>query len=308
MLLKNTLAITVPAIGVFVVLIFMFMRYPVFDQLRDTQIGNVADLEGRLEELYNQGNKNVRYTAHNLNYTGFDYYVDDKLKGAYYYSMNSTGMQIFLVKTKNPKFTIDSIDLRGKIVKDTISTEYILSQYESFNNLDPKLFDGYCSRYIISEPDYPRAFAAIMYGIYLVPILCCIIIFLYTVLVWAHPALHGQARQLAAYGDPSEIIADLDQQIAYHLKFWEGNIIVTEDYLIVSYLTKLDVVRLDLIKYMSKNLVEEKRGMFHHRAFRLTMSNPDKLFYEIDFSSERLINRVVRTIRGMYDDSYKDEA
>ena len=70
--------------------------------------------------------------------------------------------------------------------------------------------------------------------------------------------------------------------------------------MIVSYLTKTDVIRLDNIKYMSKNLVEDEGGMHRKgKVYRLTMSNPDKMFYEVDFTSESLIDDVVRYIRGI---------
>ena len=67
--------------------------------------------------------------------------------------------------------------------------------------------------------------------------------------------------------------------------------------MIVSYLTKTDVIKLDLVKYMSKNIVEPDRGLYRGKEiYRLTFSNPEKLFYEVDFSNEELVDTVIEHI------------
>lgn len=299
-LLKNAVAVTVPAIVVFLLLIFMFMHYPVFNQIRCVNIGNIENLAARLEELEIAGTTNVEYTAKNLYYTGFDYYIDGKQTGAYYYSMDQDYMTLFLLKTEHPQIHIDSIKIKGKIVKDVVSTEHIINRLSENSGLDFEWMEEYCSSYVISEPDYPHAYNTMVYVFFCAPIVICVLIFVYTLLVWVNPLLHPQVRQLAVYGDPGAIIEELNLQLRKKLLYKKNNIYITEDYMIVSYLTKTDVIRLDNIKYMSKNLVEDEGGMHRKgKVYRLTMSNPDKMFYEVDFTSESLIDDVVRYIRGI---------
>ena len=299
LLLRNTLAIALPAIAVFVVLIFMFMRYPVFDNIRCNDIGNIEDVNSRIALLYDDGTTNVKYIAKNLYYTGFDYYVDNKRVGAYYYSMENEQLIMFLVKTDNPAKTIDQITLKGKIIKDSISTNHIMNQFAAENGLNAELFEEYCSEYIISEPDYPHAYIALIYVLFALPIVICVLIIVYTLMVWAHPVIHSQVRQLEEYGEIQEIINEINVQLTDKLLFYKNNIYITEGYMIVNYLTKTDVIKLDYIKYLSKNMVEEKHFPFRRKVlFRLTMSNPEKMFYEVDFASEELIDDVVDYIRG----------
>lgn len=297
-LLKNTLAITLPAIAVFLLLIFMFTRYPLFDQIRCNNIGNIENVGQRIEELYDAGTTNVKYTAKNLYYTGFDYYVDGEIQGAYYYMMDRSYMMLFLIKTQNPKMTIDSITIKGAIVKDVVSTEHILNRLTAETGMNFAWMQEYCCEYLVSEPDYPYSYIVMVYVFFYSPIVICVLIFVYTLLVWANPLMHPQSRQLAVYGEPGAIIEELDLQLRNRLRFKRNNIYITDDYMIVSYLTKTDVIRLDYILYLSKNLVE---GAHHFRRhgdiYRLTMSNPDKLFCEVNFSSETLIDEVIACIR-----------
>ncbi len=299
LLMKNTLAIAVPAIVVFAVLIFMFSKYPIFEQIRCVNIDGAENTAEYIESLYDAGTTNIETMANDLYYAGFDYYVDGKLKGAYYYSMEEKHIQIYLIKTQEPVDWIDTIHIKGKIKKDNISTEHIMNQFETENEFPNKLLDGYCLSYIISEPDYPYAFIAMVYVFFYIPIFICVLILVYAVLVWCYPSMHSQAKQLASYGNPGEVIKDISGQLRHHLIFKKNNIYITSDYMIVSYLTKTDVIKLKNIRYLSKN---EEKGINNHRVFRLTMSDPEVLFYEVDFNSEDLIDDVILYICGINDD------
>lgn len=296
LLLKNTMAIALPAIAVLIVFLVMLMRYPILDNIRCQKIGNVENLNGRLIELYEADTANVEYTAENLRYTGFDYYVEDKLQGAYYYNISNGKMMFFLVKTNNPEPQIELKKLKGKIVKDSVSTEHILSQLANANGIDYDLLQGYCSEYVISEVDYPYSYIIMIYVMIAAPVILCALILCYTALSWTNPAIHSQAKQLAEYGEPAAIIEELDLQLRNHLLFRKNNIYVTKDYMVVSYLSKTDVIRLDYIQFLSKDQIES-RLPWKRPVYRLTMSNPERLYYEVDFTSEETVDNVVRYIR-----------
>lgn len=300
LLLKNTLAVALPAAAVFIVLIFMFIRYPIFENIECKEIGNIENVNERIALLFDEGTTNVKYIAKNLYYTGFDYYVDNKLKGAYYYSLENEQLIFFLVKTENPRMNIEQVELKGKIIKDSMSTNHIMNQFALENDIDYELLREFSSEYIISELDYPYSYIMLVYIFFALPIIICVLILIYAILVWTNPAMHVQSRQLAEYGSPAAIIEELNLQLKNHLIFKKSNIYITEDYMIVNYFTKTDVIKLDYIKFLSKDIIE-KQIIFRNKTkiYRLTMSNPEKMFYEVDFVSENLINDIVDYIRGM---------
>ena len=297
-ILRNTASITIPAICVFLLLIFMIARYPVFDQIRCNKIEDVQNLSVRLDNLYKNGTRNIEYTASDLYYTGFDYHVNYKRKGSYYYTIQDNQLLIYLIKTKQPKIYIEKQEIKGRIIKDSVSAEYIIGQLATTNHMDAEMIRQSACVYIVSEPDYPYAFVTMIYLIFFLPIVLCILIFLYTLLVWVQPALHSQVRQLVVYGNPHSVIAEINKELAYHLLYHKNNIYITDSYMIITHLTKTEVIRLDDVKYLSKNIVEGTGFHKNKQIYRLTMSNPDKLFYEIDFTSEKVIDEVVFYIYG----------
>ena len=302
LILKNTIAIVIPALAVFLVLIFMLGRYPVFEKIRCKELKGSENVTKRVGELYDNGEYNVLYTANNLTYTGFDYLVDGRIEGAYYYIMYGSNMQLFLVSTENPKDEIDSVTIRGRILKDNLTAEHIVNQFAEANNIEFDMLRGFCSDYIISEPNYPRAFITMVYVMIASPIIVGVILMFYSMLIIINPSMHPQARQLEIYGEPIEIIDEINQQLKNQLVYKKNNVYITRDYMIVSYLSRTDVIRLDYIKYMSKNEIEDNRRRKnkkkHGNGYRLTMSNPEKFFYEVDFPDEETIDTAVYNIRN----------
>lgn len=300
LLLKNTLAIALPAMVVFLVLIILFSKHPLFKQVKCVTVADMENYEANIGQLYLDNTTNVEVTVTDLYYTGFDYYVDGEIKGAYYYSTVTDKMTLYLINTKEPLSYIEKTVVKGKIIRDNISTEHIINRLATENDMEAELIKGYCFDYIISEPDYPHSYIIMLYVFFLMPIMVCSLILVYTVVIWYNPSIHTQSKQLAEYGDIKTIIEELNVQLKNHLLFKKNNIYITKDYMIVNYFIRTDVIKLDFVKYLSKNLVEKNefpRGIVE--VFRLTMSNAENIFYEVDFVSEDLIDDVVSYIRGV---------
>ncbi|MCM1272995.1 MAG: hypothetical protein NC225_02980 [Clostridium sp.] len=297
--MKNTLAVAIPALAVFVVLVFMFLRYPILERISSQNIDHAINLNETLSTLYKNHTGNVTYQVTDLKYTGLDYYVDGKLKGAYYYYMTDGNLVFFLMRTDKPEASV-SKRVKGTIVRDNVSADYIVNQLSMEAGLSDDLLKNYTCEYIISEMDYPYLFIFMVYLLFLTPIIICAIILGYTMCVWTNPSMHPQSRQLLAYGTPKDVIAELDNQLKNSLIYKSGNIYITMEYMVVSYLTKTDVVRLDAIRYLSKDIIEKKMGFGKKReVFRLTMENPDKMYYEVDFGSEEITDIVMEYIRDV---------
>ena len=66
---------------------------------------------------------------------------------------------------------------------------------------------------------------------------------------------------------------------------------MTDNFLVATYWFHTDVIRLDDVRYLSKNRVEERSG---RELYRLTLSEPETdLFYEIDFREEELYGAIL---------------
>lgn len=301
LLLKNTFAMVAPAIAVFLVLSFLLLRYPVFDKIENYDISGVADYHGKLQLLYDTDTRLVEYEVQDLYYTGYDYYIDGRLEGAYYYNMDSKYMNFFIIKTDNPKLFIEDYKIKGKIIKDNISVKHIVEKMASTSGMSEDLVEDYYSQLVISELDYPTAYIALVYVLCLSPVIVCGLIILYTLMILINPAMHSQSEQLANYGNIKYVIKELNRELRRNLVYKRNNVYITDNYIVVSHFLKTEVVKLDMIKYLSKNLVDKKVGMGKtEEVYRLTMSNPGLLFYEVDFYDEEFVDQVVAHIRGVY--------
>lgn len=300
LLLKNTMAIAIPAMAVLFVLSFLLTRFSIFTQIKNINLDEYEDSIDTIENLYKNNTKNVIKTVKGMQYTGFNYYVDDKIKGAYYYCMDKDSLDIYLISTENPDNMVVDKKIKGKIVRDDITLEHIMQRLAGESGLDSVFLMEYVSPYIISELDYPNSYVVMMNVFFIVPIILGALILLYTILIWFIPRLHPQCRQLLQYGDVDTIIEELNSQLRTQLIFRKNGVYITKDYMLVNYFNRTDVIKLDCIKYMSKNLVEKRELLSGvDEVYRLTMSDAESIFYEVDFVKEELIDDVVSYIRGV---------
>lgn len=304
LLLKNTLAVAIPAIAVFAVLLIFLIKFPIFDQMECNTIASATDaeetLEERLKELYDAETYNVEIEPKNLYYTGFDYYSDGEKKGSYYYIMEKSRIYLYLLSSKHEAPHIEHVKIKAKIINDMASGNHILNALSEANGIEDFFKTGFYSNYIISELDYPTSYIRFAYIFYAIPMVICGAVLLYTLFVWINPSAHSQTRQLAAYGKKKKVIQQIDNQLRDEYVFKKGNIYITTDYMIVSYLARTDVIKLDMVQYFSKNEVENESPFGKKReVYRLTMSTPDILFYEVDFYSEGTCDEVMEYIQAM---------
>lgn len=294
-LLKNTLAIAVPTIAVFCVLTFMLLNFPVFDRIENTRFSATESIISQIEKLYTVGSTNVTGDIHNLYYAGFDQTRNGKVYACYYYTIDDDGILLYLINAKGePEEFLQEYTVKGKILNDQVHSRYIISSIVEELGLDMAEFSGYLSPFVISEADYPYSLVVVVYSIFFIPVVLSVLIMIYTLVVWCNPKLHSQTKQLLLYGDVGDVIADINQQLTDELVFHQGNVYITNDYVIVSYFSRTDVIHLDYVKYLSINELEDAKG--NQPVYRITMSDADQLFYEVDFIKEELAYEVMEYI------------
>ncbi|MBQ8166421.1 MAG: hypothetical protein IJZ96_05205, partial [Lachnospiraceae bacterium] len=170
----------------------------------------------------------------------------------------------------------------------------------STSGIKESLVENYYTTYVISELDYPAAYISLMYLLSISPTVVCGLILIYVLFILLFPAVHSQSEQLNIYGSPRKIIREINYELKNKLLYKRANVYITHNYMVVSYLLKTLVVKLDEVKYLSKNLVEKKVGFNRTvEVYRLTISNPGILFHEVDFVDEDFIDKVVENIRGI---------
>lgn len=295
-IMRNTFAMVLPIMVLLFVVVYFGISTSFFHKIQCTKMDTSMLTEKNLQHMVKEGDTNVLCELEDLYYTGYDYMVDGKCKGAYYYTLLEESLQLVVIKTKEPEAHIDRINVKGRVLQDMAAVGHIIKGLCEYGTLDEQLMSGFYHSFIISEPDFPSVYVNI--ALILLVALACVYVALiaYVVYLWIHPHRHPQAKQLRVYGKRLDVIEELDRQLAQELCFKYRGIYVTTDYLIARYAFHTDVIRLDDVHYLSKNQIENKRGRI---LYRVTLANPETdLFYELDFKNEGLADACVSVMKG----------
>ncbi len=299
LLRKNLLYMAFPVVlilSAFLLLLFQVSRLEAFQT-------HTMDDPSQIREYYNSGQKNVAVTLDGLKGTGVSVKEGEDEIAEYYYYVSGNRIQLVLLSDQTAKKLrtndVKSLDMHAEIVKDEVTAGYLEREYANSLGIDRDEMEGFCSEYIFDETGYPL-FRIRLIRISSIGVAVLLgILMLYVILATAFPALNHEARVLRKFGPVGRYIRKLDREMEKKLRFHQDNVTVTENFLIVSYLSRIDVVRIDDIKYLSKHVEKRKRGLARPiHVYRLTASNADDLYFEADFFDEEIINDVIYFMRG----------
>lgn len=290
LLLKNTIAILIPTLFILLGVLGMLKHYPIVYRMTNHRVEQLEDLN----QWYAKKAYNVTVKPLQLKYTGYDYYEDERMTGAYYYSFMEDTCVFFLIQTKNPEPLIENATVRGKMLKDSVPAEAMKNAFSADMGLDYTAFSAFVNPIVISEPDYPYLEIILMWVALILPmVLACTMIV--GSIVWSiRPEWHPAVRQLKEIGDCRLVYEEIRSQFKNPQLQHNYNYYVTEDYLIINRWLTTDFIRIDFIRYISKHVIQKWNG--RKQVYRLTMSNPEKMFYERDFNSEECADEIMATL------------
>ncbi len=299
LLRKNLLYLAFPVVLVLSVLLLLLQQVA---RLETFQTGTMEDT-AEVKEFFNSGQRNVSVILPGLKSTGFSQMENDKERAEYFYRMEGKEMQLVLLKksTANEyrRGELEKRPIHVRIVKDEVAARHIEREYANTLGISGESMDGICSVYIFDETEYPLMRIRILRISSISIAILLALLMIYVILATAFPALNHEARVLKRYGNVGRIVRRLDREMEKKLKFHQDNVTVTENYLIVSYISHIDVVQIDDIKYLSKHVEKRKRGLGRPiHVYRLTASNADDLYFEADFFDEETVNDVIYFMRG----------
>ncbi|MCR5292203.1 MAG: hypothetical protein K6E28_04885 [Eubacterium sp.] len=298
LLTRNLIMMMIPP--VIILMAVFFVSFSMMQQ-SDNLVYEFKD-SSDVELYYKSGYQNVQMAPGKLQNSGFEVKSKDKVTGVYYYRLRNGRMEFFLLSDKTA-MEISSGKASGKkrftVIKDAATAEYIIGKYAESLGLPNKSIDGIESEYIFSEPDFPYIRIITLHLVYRISLGLLGVIILYTIIAAFFPKLNFETRDLSHFGKTTEVINDIDEEMTEMVLYKWDNIYITENYYLAVYVSHIDVIKLDEIRYLTKH--RETVTRFPGRketVYRLTASNVNKMYYEIDFPNEDVIDRVVSFIRG----------
>lgn len=299
LLQKNLLMLTLPGVLVLASLLLLLGQVSRLEHFQTEHLPDTKDAR----DFFLAGQRNVEVQLDDLRSTGFIYKSGDSEEGEYFYRIDDDAMEIVLLKKKTAAQLItgkrDNNTYLVRLIKDDVTAGYIEQQYAEALGMSKAEFSGLVSSYIFDEVAYPRLRILLLQIVMVGLAVILGFLLLYVILATAFPVLNHEAQVLRRYGKVGRYIRKLDREMDSKLKMHQDNVIVTENFLIVSYLSHIDVVRIDDIKYLSKHVEKRRRRMGRPiTVYRFTASNGEDLYFEADFFDEGVINDVIYYMRG----------
>lgn len=290
LLMKNTVAILIPTIIVFGIVFCVTYFYPIVYYMTCRQIGTLEEMQ----EWYDRECYNVRMNGLQLRYTGYDYYEDGKQTGAYYYAFMEEECVFFLMKTKEPEPLMESVNLKGRLLKNSAGLDAMKSQFAEELGIEISAFESFVNPIMISEIDYPYLEIFLMWLLIIIPYIVTITVIVMSIIWTIQPFRHPSCNSLTYLGDRKLVYEEIKSQFKNRLIQHNYNYYLTEEYLIVNHLAKTDFVRVDFIRYISLQIMQKMNGK--KQVYRLSMSNPQKMFFEEYFDSKECADEIMEAL------------
>ena len=299
LLRKNLLYMAFPVVLMLSALLLLLQQVARLEIFQTTAMEDLS----LAETYYSSGERNVTVSLGDLRSAGFSLMEGDKEVAEYFYRREDGKLQLVLLKTSTAqrylRGELEDRPVHLRIVKDEVAAQHIEYAYAASLGFEEKEIEGAFSAYIPDETQYPLTRIRILKITSIGLAVLLGLLMIYVILATAFPALNQEAWALKRYGGIARSIRRLDREMEKQLKYHQDNVTVTENYLIVSYITHIDVVRIDDIKYLSKHVERRRRGIGRSvHVYRLTASNAENLYFEADFQEEETVNDVIYYMRG----------
>ncbi|WP_196801533.1 DUF6709 family protein [Pseudobutyrivibrio ruminis] len=226
-----------------------------------------------LYDMYNSKENFARFNLHNLYFTGYTNKWLDRTRGYYYYTMiNSECVVVLLDPESCEQGTpiIDKISIKGEIIYDSAATRTLLTNLANDLNWNENGILSTVSSYSISEPDATGAAAETFEFFYLLLGLYSIVSIIIYGLYIAFPVLSLPVQKTRAYGKPSAILAEAEEELATLPQLATEDMFITEHYFIETSSYGVAIVPIDAIIWIYKYSTMHT-FLWHHFSITYTL-------------------------------------
>ena len=255
---RNIIMMMLPLIVI--LLMFLMVGYKL-SMLSEYSIYHVDKIDS-IEQLHNNGIKNISISLKDMeiNYAGFDYEVNDKVLGKYYYYYH--GNEIHLLVLEDGYDKNDTINAR--ISEDKVTANYVQSRLAETFNVKNENLDGFIKPYIVNQIEFPAMKILGIDYMKKIAIALIVICVLYMILAMIIPELNFETKPLREMGSVRAVIKELDEEMKNAERSEDGNEYTTPNYHITAMISYISVTRKSLSESMmslSQQMAEEESSV-----------------------------------------------
>ena len=299
--------------GLMALILILFFQLPIYRQLIAPRL--IARTSSLTECVRNEDEYVIFNDTCDIYYSGYDYTDGDRLKGHYYYLLSDDKIIYFVLPAQTGRSAEESrsiTNLRGKLIPSAGTNELLCKYLAASLEWDESNVASMTEGVIFSAVDYITLKEIFLYGILLLVFLLSAYAFLRYLLYIIHPVSAPVYRHLHKYGNPAEIVAKVDAELAEECLVLTRDMALLPDYLVEFSEDISVIVPLEHILWVYEHAAPSQTKKLKPMKFSLhiVMENGDiyslnrKLKEDIDVILEELSMRYPNFFYGYSDEHY----
>lgn len=235
--------------------LYLFREIPFYNALKPIKIERLSQVEA----VFEQERYFVDLSISTLYYSGYDYLVNGKVSGSYYYAIEDGICYYFLIsreayiKDSSTLLTLKDVRIQGKIESgENNLKELILNMAEDLSWTSAEL-RKVSSLFIINETEYLHSKTILMIGVNSAILIISCFLFFYELSFIVFPLLHPACIFLRRYGSSKQQVDELEDELNREIRLRCKDLIVTKKYLVEISGNHLKVLPLEQILWAYKH-------------------------------------------------------
>ena len=240
LLLRNLIFMFIPILIIEASFVFICTELKILDKNQTYELTNLSDID----MFYKINKRNVSINADiDLIYSGFDYSVDNEIKGHYYYYTDGSFVYLFVINndTSDQIKRGESLSINATLVYDEASSELIKSEYLDYINKGEASLDGYFENIIINQPEYPERRIMFIEYTDLAAVCLIIITIIYLIITVLCPQYNILFSSKGISCSRKKLIKKLDSEMKNRVVSVNGADIITDNYIIKAHISHIKV-------------------------------------------------------------------
>lgn len=249
-MIENNIFITIKKIckrglilpSIFILLIVILFSIISFD---DIFLPPSIKTTKNVDTLYKQDTKYIEYNIEKLYYTNYDYVVNNKILGYYYYAIVDSKCTFVLLSVKtieSPKEVLTDNKGKAKLTPPDSVHKQMLTLLSKDINWTIEGITSASSSVIVNE----LAYHEFGYFLLLITIMIILAISIYLIIIhivfYLHPELYPHCNKLKKYGDIFVLLGKVEHELQNNVVIKSGNTYITENFFIdISYFSLIIV-------------------------------------------------------------------
>lgn len=226
-----------------------------------------------LPELFSNKEYYLQIDLQDLYFTGYTKKWLDRTDGYYYYTMLGDDCVVVLLSPEDSQqglSVIEDISIRCKILRHSTAADHLLTHLSEDLNWNKDGISSTISPYMLSQPDatdWNTVLAILLYvgtGMY-----ALISVLLYTLFI-LFPVLSPPCRRLSAYGRPSRLLAQAEEELKTLPQLATDDMFITEHFFIETSNFGVAIVPIASIIWIYKYSTLHK-FLWHHFSISYTL-------------------------------------